>query len=243
MERKKSLIAVSVIVLALCTLVAVSLPQGAEAASLKQRLSAAKKGLRDATRRLRAAKAALAAAEADVSSVAAPVDQSSGAAEEQPADPPAGSEPAATESAVPAAPVPSIAQLRARVTATRRAVRIWRKRVRKLTRKYELQRRLAQWESRGQWRPIIAVAAARYHVKAAGIYRIMMRESGGRRRAGSGTPFRGLFQYHTGTWAASWNPYRGDSIYDGSAQIFATCYAVSRGMGPSLWTTTFWSQY
>ena len=55
MERKKSLIAVSVIVLALCTLVAVSLPQGAEAASLKQRLSAAKKGLRDATRRLRAA--------------------------------------------------------------------------------------------------------------------------------------------------------------------------------------------
>lgn len=87
MERKKSLIAVSVIVLALCTLVAVSLPQGAEAASLKQRLSAAKKGLRDATRRLRAAEAALAAAEADVSSVAAPVDQSSGAAEEQPADP------------------------------------------------------------------------------------------------------------------------------------------------------------
>jgi hypothetical protein len=75
------------------------------------------------------------------------------------------------------------------------------------------------------------------------MYRMMMRESGGQRFAGSGTAFKGLFQYHIGTWAASWNPWRHDDIYDGSSQIFATAYAIHKGMGPSMWTTTFASQY
>jgi len=47
----------------------------------------------------------------------------------------------------------------------------------------------------------------------------------------------------TGTWAASWNPYRHDSIYDGSSQIFATACAIHRGMGAQMWTTTWASQY
>ena len=113
----------------------------------------------------------------------------------------------------------------------------------RLARQYRFRLRMAEWERRGEWMPIIRVAAARYHVSAAGMYRMMMRESGGRRYAGSGSAFKGLFQYCTGTWAASWNPYRHDSIYDGSSQIFATAYAISRGMGRQMWTTTFASQY
>ena len=113
----------------------------------------------------------------------------------------------------------------------------------RLARQYRRQQQLAAWERSGTWRPIIEIAAAKYHVSAGGIYRMMMRESGGHRFAGSSSAFKGLFQYHAGTWTASWNPWRGDSIYDGSSQIFATCYAVSRGMGHSMWTTTFASQY
>ena len=102
---------------------------------------------------------------------------------------------------------------------------------------------MAMWERRGKWMPIIEIAAAKYHVKADGMYRMMMRESGGQRYAGASSAFKGLFQYWTGTWSASWNPWRNDSIYDGSSQIFATAYAISKGMGPQMWTTTFASQY
>ena len=122
-------------------------------------------------------------------------------------------------------------------------MRIWKLRVHRLARQYRFRLRMAEWERRGQWMPIIRVAAARYHVSAGGMYRMMMRESGGQRYAGSSSAFKGLFQYHTGTWAAGWNPYRHDSIYDGSSQIFATAYAISRGMGRQMWTTTFASQY
>ena len=107
----------------------------------------------------------------------------------------------------------------------------------RLARQYRFQLKMAEWERRGKWMPIIKVAAAKYHVKADGMYRMMMRESGGQRYAGASSPYKGLFQYWTGTWAASWNPYRSDSIYDGSSQIFATACAISKGMGPQMWTT------
>ncbi len=134
-------------------------------------------------------------------------------------------------------------ELKARVDEARRAVHLWQVRVRRLARQYRFARTMVAWERSGKWMPIIEVAAARYHVKADGIYRMMMRESGGQRFAGSSTSYKGLFQYWTGTWSASWNPWRHDSIYDGSSQIFATCYAVSKGMGPQMWTTTFASLY
>ena len=138
---------------------------------------------------------------------------------------------------------PTLAKLQAKVRKERRAVRRWKHRVRRLAARVHLQRRLAAWESHGMWKPIIRMAAAKYHVKADGMYRMMMRESGGRRFAGSNTAFKGLFQYYTGTWAASWNPYRHDSIYDGSSQIYATACAIHRGMGAQMWTTTWASQY
>ena len=115
--------------------------------------------------------------------------------------------------------------------------------MRRLAKRVRLQRRFAAWESHGEWKPIIRMAAAKYHVKADGMYRMMMGESGGGRFAGSSTAYKGLFQYWTGTWAASWNPYRHDSIYDGSAQIYATAYAIHKGMGAQMWTTTWASQY
>jgi hypothetical protein len=142
-----------------------------------------------------------------------------------------------------AEPAPTVSELRARVAKARRAVRVWTRRVSRLARRHRLEQDMIRWEKRRAWRKLIEVAAARYHVSAEGMYRMMMRESGGERFAGSNSAFKGLFQYWSGTWRASWNPWRHDSIYDGSSQIFATAYAIHRGMGPQMWTTTFASLY
>jgi len=195
----------------------------ADASALKGKLRHAKRELRHARQRLTAAEAA----------VAATLSATASGTRTDPAT--------TTTSAAPASP--TLAELQAKVDKERRAVRRWKHRVRCLARRVHLQRRLAAWESHGTWKPIIRIAAAKYHVKADGMYRLMMRESGGRRFAGSNTAFKGLFQYWTGTWAASWNPYRHDSIYDGSSQIFATAYAIHRGMGAQMWTTARASQY
>ncbi len=240
MSRRKSLIAVIVIALA-ATIAAMTLPQQAGAASLKSRLGVAKKALRQSTKRLKAAEAALAAAL--VLAEPAVTEPAQGADPTTTPAPTATPTPSASPSPAAAPATPSVEELKKRVAKARRAVRAWKQRVRRLTRQYRFQRKMARWERRGDWMPIIKVAAAKYHVKAGGMYRIMMRESGGRRFAGSASPYKGLFQYWTGTWSASWNPYRHDSIYDGSSQIFATAHAISKGMGPQMWTTTFASQY
>ena len=145
-------------------------------------------------------------------------------------------------SATPAA-APSVDQLKAKVAAAQHQVHHWQKLLNRLKAAYRTQRQLARWAHQGDWRRIIAVAAAKYHVNAGGIYRMMIRESNGQRFAGASSSYKGLFQYYTGTWDASWNPWRGSSIFDPVAQIFATCYAVHRGMGPQMWTTTYASQY
>ena len=157
---------------------------------------------------------------------------------------PASSTPAPAATTALAVPVsPTLAELRAKVDERRRAVRRWTNRVRRLARRVRLQRQLVAWESHGTWRPIIEMAAAKYHVNADGMYRMMMRESGGSRYAGSSSPYKGLFQYWTGTWAGSWNPYRHDSIYDGSSQIYATACAIHKGLAAQMWTSTWASQY
>ena len=267
---RKSWIAVVAITVAVATLAAVALPQKAAAASLKSRLTSAKRVLRAHNHRLTAAESALAAATAATTvlaivdpavtptptamptPVATPTPEATPTPDITPtpeatptpgATPTPDMTPAAVATPVAAAASPTVEELRARVAKARRAVRIWKLRVYRLARQYRFKLRMAEWERRGQWMPIIRVAAAKYHVSAGGMYRMMMRESGGRRYAGSGSAFKGLFQYHTGTWAAGWNPYRHDSIYDGSSQIFATAYAISRGMGRQMWTTTFASQY
>ena len=230
MTRCKSWTAIlALLIIATAITTAVISPK-ADASALKGKLRHAKRELRHARQRLTAAEAAVAAT---LSSTASGTTTDPATTTTNPAT--------TTTSAAPASP--TLAELQAKVDKERQAVRRWKRRVRRLARRVHLQRRLAAWESHGKWKPIIRIAAAKYHLQADGMYRMMMRESGGRRFAGSNTAFKGLFQYWTGTWAASWNPYRNDSIYDGSAQIFATAYAIHRGMGAQMWTTTWASQY
>lgn len=46
----------------------------------------------------------------------------------------------------------------------------------------------------------------------------------------------GLFQYIPSTWAASWNPERNNSIFDGKAQFRATSLKYDLG-GQGIWST------
>jgi len=230
-SRCRSWIAIVVILIIATALAAVALPEKADAASLKNKLRQAKRALDHSKDRLESAEAALAAAVAVDTSLATTT-----------TDPSATPAPAPSPTAKPE-PALTVQELKAKVIKARKAVRVWKQRVRRLARQYRLQQNLARWERRHQWMKIIEVAAAKYHVKADGMYRMMMRESGGQQYAGASGAFKGLFQYWTGTWAASWNPWRHDNIYDGSSQIFATAYAIHKGMGPQMWTTTFASQY
>ena len=224
MTRCKSLIAILAILIVATALATAVTPQKAEAATLGARLRGVDSRLQQARQRLQDAQAALAAA-----LVGSPL---------------------ATAPAAPAAALPAVStaaspvdQLKAKVVKAQREVRHWERVLRHLRSAYRTQRQLARWAHQSDWRSIITVAAAKYHVNADGIYRMMIRESNGQRFAGASSSYKGLFQYYTGTWAASWNPYRGASILDPVAQIFATCYAVHRGMGPQMWTTTYSSQY
>jgi len=130
-----------------------------------------------------------------------------------------------------------VGQMRHRVDAWRGLARRFRRTERRLERTIALRLRIAEWNRRGAWRPLIRVAAHRYNVSPDGLYRLMMYESGGRRFAGS--TYKGLFQYYPGTWRASWNPWRTQSIANGWAQIQATAYAIRRGMGPANWPCTY----
>ena len=93
----------------------------------------------------------------------------------------------------------------------------------------------------GGWWPVISDAAAANGIRADGLYRLMMIESGGNASivGGSGGRFCGLFQYWPGTWKASWNPWRAQSIFDGSAQIRATALAIKMGKGPYWWNPSY----
>lgn len=130
-----------------------------------------------------------------------------------------------------------IAALRRVATTTRKTALGWKKKVELLQGRIQRRKQIAEWNRRGQWWPLLKIAGKRYGVSPNGLHRMMMIESGGQRYAG--TAFKGLFQYHPGTWRSSWNPWRNQSIYDGWAQIQATAYAVHKGMGPAHWTTTY----
>ena len=130
-----------------------------------------------------------------------------------------------------------VAAQQARSARTKALAHRWTVKVRRLQKRLRRLRQIAEWNRRGRWKPLIGIAGERYGVSAAGLQRMMMLESGGRRTAGE--MYKGLFQYYPGTWTGGWNPWRHESIYDGWAQIRATAYAVSRGMGPSQWPNTY----
>ncbi len=224
MTRCKSWIAIVALLIVATALATAATPQKAEAATLSARLHRVDSRLQQAKQRLQDAQAALAAALAGSAVATTPAT-------------------AAPMTSAAAPGMTTVDQLKASVVKAQRRVHHWERLLRRLRSAYRTQRQLARWAHQGRWRPIIAMAAAKYHVNAGGIYRMMVRESNGQRRAGASSSYKGLFQYYTGTWAASWNPWRRASIYDPVAQIFATCFAVHKGMGPQMWTTTYSSQY
>ncbi len=226
MARRQSWIAIlAILIVAIALTTAITTPKADAATPLRSKLRVAKRELRQAHHRLQAAEAALAAALAGTTD---PAGMLSGQATPQP-----------QTTAAPTA----VDELKVKVVEARKAVRVWQKRVGRIAGQVRRQLQMAGWECRAYWMPIIKIAARRYNVNGNGMYRMMMRESGGRRYAGASSAYKGLYQYWTGTWAASWNPWRHYSIYDGSSQIFATAYAIHRGIGPQMWTTTFASQY
>ncbi len=128
--------------------------------------------------------------------------------------------------------------LQARSAAAARMAHRWTIKVRRLQRRVRRLVRIERWNRHGQWKPLIAIAAKKYGVGRAGLYHMMMLESGGQRTADSG-PYHGLFQFMDREWAASWNEWRDHSIYDGWSQIQLAAKAISRGMGPSIWPLTY----
>ena len=130
-----------------------------------------------------------------------------------------------------------VAAQQARKTKWKRLARRWTTRVRSLEKRIRTLRQIAGWNRRGKWKPLIRIACKKYGVSASSLQRLMILESGGRRTAG--TTYKGLFQYYPSTWTGSWNPWRRHSIFNGWAQIRATAYAISRGMGPSQWPNTY----
>ena len=131
-----------------------------------------------------------------------------------------------------------IAPLQQRADARARLAARATERVRQLAGLVRRLARIETWNRRGQWRPLIDLAAHTYHVSAAGLYHMMMLESGGQRTADSG-PYHGLFQFMDSEWARSWNEWRDHSIYDGWSQIQLAAKCISRGMGPSIWPLTY----
>ncbi len=131
-----------------------------------------------------------------------------------------------------------VAAVQARAAKRQTLARRWGHQVKRLQQRVRQIAQLEAWNRRGDWRPLIEIASRKYGVSAAGLYKLMMLESGGQRTVVSG-PYQGLFQFMTREWSTSWNQWRAESIFDGWAQIRLAALAISRGMGPSIWTNTY----
>jgi soluble lytic murein transglycosylase-like protein len=131
-----------------------------------------------------------------------------------------------------------IAGLKARAAHAKALVRPWTVRARLFAKRVHRLEQIATWARTHQWRPLIEIAARKYGVNPAGLYHMMILESGGQPTVVSG-PYHGLYQYTTSEWARTWNPWRHQSIFDGWAQIRATALALSKGMGPGQWPNTY----
>jgi len=130
-----------------------------------------------------------------------------------------------------------ISALQTRVWLTKTLAHRWAVKARRLAKRVHRRRQIATWARQHDWRPLIEIAGRKYGVSPAGLYRMMMFESGG--RPAVGTTYKGLFQYAPSTWARHWNPWHQESIFNGWAQIRATALALSKGMGPSQWPNTY----
>jgi hypothetical protein len=207
---------------------------------LKQRLRTAKQHRDKARERARAAAADLAGAR-ELHAVTTPVGD--GAPPDPlaaPVAPPAGMSPelAAALLADGVVTAEEVAGQQARSARAKKLARRWTARVRELEKRIRTLEQIAKWNRQGRWKPLIAIAAKRYHVSAAGLHRMMMLESTGQRHVVSG-PYHGLFQFMHREWNETWNEWRDHSIYDGWSQIQLAAKCISRGMGPHIWPLTY----
>jgi soluble lytic murein transglycosylase-like protein len=125
------------------------------------------------------------------------------------------------------------------IRVAHRAVAVWQRVVDGLEKRRDEAATTESLERAGDWKALIRRASRKYAVSAEGLYRLMIMESGGRATAVGAGRYYGLYQYSLGTWRAQWNPWRAENVFDGSAQIEATAYAVKKGMGGSLWGNTY----
>lgn len=220
---RHSLAVIALLIVTSTTLVLGSVASGAQASTLSTQLRHARIHLHRAELRLAAAKAAL--AQALVPTPTPTPTPMAGATSQDPS----------TQDITPQ----STAPLHAAVRAAKKVVQRWHRRVRTLAARLHAQRRLVLAAAHGKWRVIIDYEAHRRGVKADGVYRMMMLESGGNAHVVNSYGFSGLFQYCHSTWHGKWNPWRSCSIFDGWAQIRATCYAIHRGYGPRMWSQTY----
>jgi hypothetical protein len=240
-KKTTSLIFISITALSIPSVLLLSTPSTARAASLSHRLTLTRHRLRHARAKLSADRLAYAAA------LAAAGGATTSAADATPApvpsatsDPTAAPTPTATPSdpnptpAPAASPAPSLHQLRVAMLADGRRVRALHRLVVRLRQAIVMKAAAA----RGDWMPIVRDAARHSHISAAGLRRMMSLESGGRVHADNGS-FHGLYQYCWSTWRAAWNPWRHSSLYDGEAQIRATAVAIHRGWGAQMWPNTY----
>jgi soluble lytic murein transglycosylase-like protein len=221
---RHTLAVIALLIVTSTTLVLSFAASEAHASTLSTQLRHARLHLHRAELGLTAARAALAQA---LAPTPAPTPAPTASATTTPQDPTTQDTPQGT------------AALRAAVHAAKNVVHRWHLRVRRLATRLRTQRRLASAAAHGKWRPIINYEARKRGVKADGVYRMMMLESGGRANVVNAYGFSGLFQYCSSTWHGKWNPWRSCSIFDGWAQIKATTLALHRGYGPRMWSETY----
>ena len=227
MRSRLILIMLALTVLALAALTPSASANHISDGQLEAQLRNAKQQLRLARERARDARADLAAAR-DLR------------AQQDGATPPAGMDPGLAARLLADGVVgdDEIAALQTRVARLDKLVHRWTVKARNLTQRVRTRRQIATWSKRHDWRPLIDIAGRKYGVSPAGLYRMMILESGGQPTVVSG-PYKGLFQFTTSEWARHWNPYRHESIFNGWAQIRACALALSKGMGPGQWPNTY----
>jgi hypothetical protein len=127
-----------------------------------------------------------------------------------------------------------LAVLHDRIVAARKRVKRAQTVLAKVRHKLAIERATANHD----WMPLIRDVAAREHISARGLYKLMYLESGCRPNIRAGQ-FYGFYMYLMSTWKGAWNPWRSQSIYDPEAQIRATARAIKRGWGPRMWPNTY----
>ena len=114
----------------------------------------------------------------------------------------------------------------------------WTAKVRRLQQRVRGCSRSPQWNRRGQWKPLIAIAGREYGVSPAGLYRMMMLESGGQPHRERAVP-RPLPVHGPRVGRQLERVARPQHLRRLVADPRHRAKRLSRGMGPSHWPLTY----